>query len=32
MPLPDLEEEEKFEVEEVKDKAVIKNQVHYLVK
>jgi hypothetical protein len=32
MPLLDLEEEEEFEIKEVKDKTVIKRQVYYLVK
>jgi hypothetical protein len=32
MPLPDLDDDGEFEVEEVKDKSVIKGQVHYLVK
>jgi hypothetical protein len=32
MPLPDLDDDDEFEVEEVKDKSVIKGQVHYLVK
>jgi hypothetical protein len=32
MPLLDLEEEEEFEIKEVKDKTVIKGQVYYLVK
>jgi hypothetical protein len=32
MPLPDLEDEEEFEVEEVKDKTIINGQIHYLVK
>jgi hypothetical protein len=32
MPLPDLEDDEEWEIEEVKDKAIIKGQLHYLVK
>jgi hypothetical protein len=32
MPLPDLDDDNEFEVEEVKDKSVIKGQVYYLVK
>ena len=32
MPLPDLDNDNKFEVKEVKDKPVIKGQVYYLVK
>jgi Integrase zinc binding domain/Chromo (CHRromatin Organisation MOdifier) domain len=32
LPLPDLEDEEEFEVEEIKDKAIIQGQKHYLVK
>ena len=32
LPLPDLEDEEEFEIEEVKDKAIIQGQTHYLVK
>jgi hypothetical protein len=32
LPLPDLEDEEEWEIEEVKDKAKIKGQLHYLVK
>jgi len=32
MPLPNLEDNAEFEVKEVKDKSVIKGQVHYLVK
>jgi hypothetical protein len=32
LPLPDLEDEEEFEIEEVKDKAVIQGKTHYLVK
>ena len=32
MPLLDLEEDNKWEVEEVKDKANIENITHYLVK
>ena len=32
MPLPDLEDEEEWEIEEVKDKATIKGTTHYLVK
>jgi transposase InsO family protein len=32
MPLPDLEEDSEFEIEEVKDKALIQGQTHYLVK
>jgi uncharacterized protein (UPF0371 family) len=30
--MPDLEDEEEWEVEEVKDKTTIKGQLHYLVK
>ena len=32
LPMPDLEDEEGWEIEEVKDKANIKGQIHYLVK
>ncbi len=32
MPLPDLEDDEEWEIEEVKDKAIIKGTIHYLVK
>ena len=32
MPLPDLEDDIEWEVEEVKDQANIKGQLHYLVK
>jgi hypothetical protein len=32
LPLPDLDDEEEFEIEEVKDKAIIQGQTHYLVK
>ena len=32
LPLPDLEEDTEWEVEEVKDKATIDKQIHYLVK
>jgi hypothetical protein len=32
MLLLDLEEEEEFEIKEVKDKVVIRGQMHYLVK
>jgi hypothetical protein len=32
MPMPDLEDEEEWEIEEVKDKATIKGTTHYLVK
>lgn len=32
MPLPDLEDEDEFEIEEIKDKAIIQGQIHYLVK
>ena len=32
MPLPDLEDDKEQEIEEVKDKAVIKGTIHYLVK
>jgi hypothetical protein len=32
LPIPDLEDEDEWEIEEVKDKGIIKNQVHYLVK
>jgi hypothetical protein len=31
LPMPDLEDEDKWEVEEVKDQAVIKSQIHYPV-
>jgi hypothetical protein len=32
LPIPDLEDEEEWEIEEAKDKGVIRDQVHYLVK
>ena len=32
LPLPDLEDDNEWEVEEVKDRAIINNQTHYLVK
>ena len=32
MPMPDLEDDEEWEIEEVKDKATIKGTIHYLVK
>ena len=32
MPLPDLEDDDKQEIKEVKDKATIKETIHYLVK
>jgi transposase InsO family protein len=32
LPIPDLEDDEEWEIEEVKDKTVIKGQLHYLVK
>jgi hypothetical protein len=32
MPMPDLEDEEDWEIKEVKDKAIIKGTIHYLVK
>ncbi len=32
MLLPDLDDNNEFEVKEVKDKSVIKGQVYYLVK
>ena len=32
MLLPDLDNNDEFEVEEVKDKSVIRGQVYYLVK
>ncbi len=32
LPLPNLEDKDEFKVEEVKDKAVIKGHLHYLVK
>ena len=32
MPMPDLEDNEEWEIEEVKDKATIKGTTHYLVK
>jgi len=30
--IPDLKDEDKWEIKEVKDKGVIRDQVHYLVK
>ena len=32
MPIPDLEDEGEWEIEEVKDRATIKKTTHYLVK
>ena len=32
MPMLDLEDEEEWEIEEVKDRAIIKGTTHYLVK
>lgn len=32
MPLPDLEDDNEWEIEEVKDKAMIRGTTHYLVK
>jgi hypothetical protein len=32
MPIPDLEDNEDWEIKEVKDKAIIKGTTHYLVK
>ena len=32
MPFPDLEDDKEQEIEEVKDKATIKETIHYLVK
>ena len=32
MPIPDLEDKDEWEIEEVKDKGMIKDQMHYLVK
>ena len=32
LPMPDLENDDEWEVEEVKDEAVMKGQKHYLVK
>ena len=32
MPIPDLDDEGEWEVEEVKEEAVMKGQKHYLVK
>jgi len=32
LPMPDLEDEEEWEVEEVKDEAVLKEELYYLVK
>jgi hypothetical protein len=32
MPMPDLEDDEEWEIEEVKDRATIKGTTHYLVK
>jgi hypothetical protein len=32
MPMLDLEDNEEWEIEEVKDKAIIKSKTHYLVK
>jgi hypothetical protein len=32
MPIPDLEDKKEWEIEEVKEKAIIKRTLHYLVK
>jgi hypothetical protein len=32
MPIPDLEDEDEWGIEEVKDKGIIRDRVHYLVK
>jgi len=32
MPMPDLEDDEEWEIEEIKDKAAIKGRTYYLVK
>jgi hypothetical protein len=32
LPMPDLEDEDEWEIEEVKDKTKIKEEVHYLIK
>ena len=32
LPIPNLKDDDEWEIEEVKDKGVIRNQVHYLVK
>ncbi len=32
MPIPDLEDEDEWEIEEVKDKGMIRDRMHYLVK
>jgi hypothetical protein len=32
LPMPDLEDEEEWEIEEVKDKKEIKGEIHYLIK
>jgi hypothetical protein len=32
MPLPDLEDDDEWEIEEVKDKDMVKGALHYLVK
>ena len=32
MPLPNLEDDKEQEIEEIKDKAIIKRTIHYLVK
>jgi hypothetical protein len=32
LPIPDLKDKDEWEIEEVKDKEVIKDQIHYLVK
>ena len=32
MPMPNLEDDEEWEIEEVKDKDIIKGTTHYLVK
>ena len=32
MPMLDLEDEKEWEIEEIKDKAIIKGMIYYLVK
>ena len=32
MPIPDLKDKDEQEIKEVKDKGMIKDQIHYLVK
>ena len=32
LPIPDLKDKDKWDIKEIKDKGVIKGQVHYLVK